>query len=198
MRSGGDRMRLRHLAKHHGAAFAGELGGEHHLAVFARDLRSRHFAAGDFALLRPDRHRSAADGFPPARLQIAEHDPVMGAETNDLARLDIIHERNARHAALDLLDHSGGRLRRSRQNECAGGLQHNAEMAFIGFAPRPSSPGEIQYGVLVISPEPATYQCSLTNGLPASRSASQSASRIGGNGPKLAAGTLPTEWRDSW
>src|SRR6516162_11531098 len=85
--------------------------------------------------------------------------------------------------------------------DCAEAVKMNApaacstmpKMTFIGFAPRHLSPGEIQYGVLVISPEPATYQCSLKNGWPASRSASQSASRIGGNGPKLAAGTLPTE-----
>src|SRR5215468_12482549 len=90
--------------------------------------------------------------------------------------------------------------------DCAEAVKMNApaacstmpKMAFIGFAPRPSLPDGIQYGVLVISPEPATYQCSLTNGLPASLSASQSASRTGGNGPRLAAGTLPTEWRDSW
>lgn len=42
MRDGGDRLRLRRLAKHHGAAFAGELGGAHHLAAFARHLRARH------------------------------------------------------------------------------------------------------------------------------------------------------------
>jgi hypothetical protein len=54
------------LAKHHGAAFAGELGGAHHLAAFARHLRARRFAAGDFALLGADRYGSAADGFAPA------------------------------------------------------------------------------------------------------------------------------------
>ena len=53
-----------------------------------------------------------------------------------------------------------------------------------------------QYAVLLISPELATYQRSLIKGLPASRSAIQSATRIGGNGPRLAAGTLPTEWRN--
>jgi hypothetical protein len=54
------------LAKHHGAAFAGELGGAHHLAAFARHLRARRFAAGDFASLGADRYGSAADGFAPA------------------------------------------------------------------------------------------------------------------------------------
>src|SRR5262245_57703545 len=57
---------------------------------------------------------------------------------------------------------------------------------------------QIYNGVLSICPFERTNQCSLANGLPASRSASQSAARIGGNGPRLAAGTLPTEWRDSW
>jgi len=160
-------------------------------ATFARGI-----AAGDFALLGADRYGSAADGFAPARLQITEHDPVMGAETDDLTRIDIVHELNAWHAALDLLDHGRRRLRRRRHDQCPGALQQNFEKAFIAFAPR-SPPGGIQYGVLMTSPEPPTYQCSLTNGLPASRSASQSASSIGGNGPILAAGTLPTEWRDS-
>jgi len=57
--------------------------------------------------------------------------------------------------------------------------------------------GTRQYGVLLISPEPVTYHRSLMNGLPARRSTIQSAIRIGGNGPRLAAGTLPTEWRES-
>jgi hypothetical protein len=97
----------------------------------------------------------------------------------------------------------GGKMMRSAELAGKSGAMvfrqaRKSKMAFIAFAPRPSSPpGGIQYGVLMTSPEPATYQCSLTNGLPASRSASQSASSIGGNGPILAAGTLPTEWRDS-
>ena len=51
-------------------------------------------------------------------------------------------------------------------------------------------------GFLSIWPFERTYQCSLGNGLPATRSASQSATRIGGNGPRFAAATLPTEWRE--
>lgn len=65
-------------------------------------------------------------------------------------------------------------------------------------APRTRLPFEcartqLQYDILLISPLPVTYQRSLTKGLPASRSVSQSARKIGGNGPRLAAGTLPTE-----
>src|ERR1700738_75823 len=52
-------------------------------------------------------------------------------------------------------------------------------------------------GVFSICPLDVTYHFSLANGLPAKRSAIQSATRIGGNGPRLADGTLPTEWRDS-
>jgi hypothetical protein len=89
MRDGSDRLRFRRLAKHHGAAFAGKFRGQHHLAAFARDLVSRHLAAGDLALLGAEGHRSAADRFAPARPQITEHDPVMGAEANDLPRIDI-------------------------------------------------------------------------------------------------------------
>ena len=44
-------------------------------------------------------------------------------------------------------------------------------------------------------PVGSTYQRSLVNGLPVSRATSQSATRAGGNGPRLAAGTLPTECR---
>ena len=44
-----------------------------------------------------------------------------------------------------------------------------------------------------IRPVDSTNQRSLLNDLPASRATSQSATRVGGNGPRLAAGTLPTE-----
>ncbi len=54
-----------------------------------------------------------------------------------------------------------------------------------------------QYGVLTIRPLASTYQRSLAKVLPCSRACIQSVSRIGGNGPRLAAGTLPTEWRES-
>jgi len=127
MRDGSDRLRFRRLAKHHGAAFAGKFRGQHHLAAFARDLVSRHLAAGDLALLGADGHRSAADRFAPARPQITEHDPVMGAEANDLPRIDIVHELHARHAALDLLNHGCRRLRRSRHDQHAGAPQQNVE-----------------------------------------------------------------------
>src|SRR5262249_40904672 len=60
------------------------------------------------------------------------------------------------------------------------------------------APASTYSGVLSICPFDRTNQCSFANGLPASRSANQSATRIGGNGPRLAAGTLPTECRDSW
>src|SRR6516162_8602357 len=87
----------------------------------------KYLLAGYFALLGADRHGSAADRFAPARLQITEHDPVMGAETDDLTRIDIVHELNAWHAALDLLDHGRRRLRRSRHDQCPGALQQDAE-----------------------------------------------------------------------
>jgi len=51
----------------------------------------------------------------------------MGAETDDLAWIDIVHEGNARHAALDFLDDGRRRLRRSGQNERPGALQQNAD-----------------------------------------------------------------------
>lgn len=46
-------------------------------------------------------------------------------------------------------------------------------------------------------PVPSTNHFSLVNGLPASRAAIQSATRIAGAGPKLAEGTPPTECRES-
>ena len=49
--------------------------------------------------------------------------------------------------------------------------------------------------VAAICPVGATNQRSLLNGLPLSRATNQSATRVGGNGPKLVAGTLPTECR---
>src|SRR5262249_52667186 len=54
---------------------------------------------------------------------------------------------------------------------------------------------ERQSAVLTIRPVGSTYQRSLSNGLPLSRVTSQSASKVDGNGPRLAAGTLPTECR---
>src|SRR6516164_6642508 len=54
---------------------------------------------------------------------------------------------------------------------------------------------ECQSAVLTIRPLGSTYQRSLSNGLPLSRATSQSAAKAGGNGPRLAAGTLPTECR---
>src|SRR5689334_3634938 len=58
--------------------------------------------------------------------------------------------------------------------------------------------GLAQRVVLSTWPLERTYQRSLASGLPARRSASQSATRMAGNGPRLAEGTLPTECRDSW
>ena|SRR5258705_2493203 len=48
---------------------------------------------------------------------------------------------------------------------------------------------------LTIRPVDSTSQRSLLSGLPLSRAISQSATSVGGNGPRLAAGTLPTECR---
>ena len=48
---------------------------------------------------------------------------------------------------------------------------------------------------VTMRPVGSTYQRSLLNGLPFSRATSQSATSTGGNGPRLAAGTLPTECR---
>jgi hypothetical protein len=49
--------------------------------------------------------------------------------------------------------------------------------------------------VVAIRPVGSTNQRSLLNALPLSRDTSQSAISVGGNGPRLAAGTLPTECR---
>jgi len=48
---------------------------------------------------------------------------------------------------------------------------------------------------LTMRPVGSTNQRSLLNPLPLSRATSQSASSVGGNGPRLAAGTPPTECR---
>ena len=52
-----------------------------------------------------------------------------------------------------------------------------------------------QSGVLAMRPVDSTNQRSLLKGLPLSRATSQSATKAGGKGPRLAAGTFPTECR---
>jgi hypothetical protein len=52
-------------------------------------------------------------------------------------------------------------------------------------------------GVLRILPLGWTTHFSLAKGLPFNVAIIQSATKVGGNGPRLAEGTLPTEWRDS-
>src|SRR5262249_31128194 len=58
-----------------------------------------------------------------------------------------------------------------------------------------ATPRRSQRAVLTIRPVGSTNQRSLLTGLPLSRATSQSATSTGGKGPRLAAGTLPTECR---
>ena len=52
--------------------------------------------------------------------------------------------------------------------------------------------------VLTICPPAVTNHFSFGQVLPARLAAIQSAASTEGVGPRLAAGTLPTEWRESW
>ena len=52
-----------------------------------------------------------------------------------------------------------------------------------------------QSAAVMTLPVGSTNHRSLLNGLPLRRATSQSATRVGGKGPRLAAGTLPTECR---
>src|SRR4051812_48809456 len=64
-----------------------------------------------------------------------------------------------------------------------------------GRLPRVACPLSRHRAALTTRPVDSTSQRSLLSGLPLSRAISQSATSVGGNGPRLAAGTLPTECR---
>ena len=55
----------------------------------------------------------------------------------------------------------------------------------------------LQSAAFAIEPELSTNQRSLTIGLPAKRSAIQSATSVGGCGPRLTEGHAPIAWRAS-
>jgi len=98
--------------------------------------------------------------------------------------------RNARGAACQrcdrrvrsVLHHARSATRR------AGG----AACGSCAVATPPETAG-LQRGVLTIRPVDSTNQRSVLSGLPLSRATSQSATKVGGKGPRLAAGTFPTE-----
>ena len=71
-------------------------------------------------------------------------------------------------------------------------VDEDADILGLGcYTPSPNS----YNAVATIRPVASTNQRSLANGLPLSLAINQSATRVGGKGPKLAAGTLPTECR---
>jgi len=80
---------------------------------------------------------------------------------------------------------SGQRGRRQSIRQSRASVEHL-------HAPR------VQIGVMAMRPPASTCHRSLGGDVPFRVAAIQSAIRIGGNGPRFAAGTLPTEWRASW
>src|SRR5262249_17876536 len=92
---------------------------------------------------------------------------------------------------------------RSRGEITAGGqvsICFADETAIMGarsgpFAGDEFEPQGVHSAVLTMRPVGSTNQRSLLNALPLSRATRQSASIAGGNGPRLAAGTPPTECR---
>src|SRR5262245_12303656 len=94
---------------------------------------------------------------------------------------------------------------RSRGEITAGGLLPSVDLlrgrdGYHGRAIRTVrrdefEPQRVHSAVLTMRPVGSTNHRSLLNALPLSRATSQSASIVGGNGPRLAAGTPPTECR---
>lgn len=87
--------------------------GMQHLARLAVDLGPLDPSGERLAFVDADPHRAAADHLAPARIQIAQHDRIPGAEPDDPAGLHIVHEFDAGRRAGDLLDDRRGGLRRS-------------------------------------------------------------------------------------
>src|SRR5262249_13215947 len=108
-----------------------------------------------------------------------------------------LHDRRQHKSQLRSVE----RLHRPRRPSVGGGAAASFAVGLHGgwgaalARPTPSRRYEAVTGVFTTCPVACTNQRSLAIGLPARRATSQSATSTGGNGPRLAAGTLPTECR---
>ncbi len=125
---------------------------------------------------------------------------------------DVGTGQHGEHAGATLraraVDAADPRVRVRRQDDRRVGLARQRDVVDVAPAPRHEAPvfhaphglpdaERAHIGVVTMRPLASTYHRSLGKVLPSRVEAIQSAIRTGGNGPRFAAGTLPTECRES-
>ena len=158
---------------------AADAGAEHHPAV--RDLVEGRPLRGEEDRVAQRKRREAARAEP--------HAPRAGGDRRQ--QHERLEPRLGEEAVAD-----PDRLEGARSLGLLGELEQlvDARGAEQHAAVRQAQPEARRHSVvLTIRPVASTNQRSLGNDTPSSVAAIQSAIRIGGNGPRFAAGTLPTE-----